>query len=167
MPRVDVKRASLREMDLAADIIRDTAEWYRPIVDPKDMAEHAVDDDWAARNFLQRECYLGRIGNEVVGFLTLQHCGEYIYVGYTYVPKRFVGRGVGRRLLTHAREVAKERGYRGVVHIGHPDATWAVRAYEKLGYDIILRDREDVLNWNSGFLRPFYEEDFVLFRRLV
>jgi len=165
MPTVSVRRATIEDMDTAADIIRSTAEWYRPIVDPKDMAEHAVDENWAARNYLQRECYLGRIGNEVVGFLTLQHAGDYIYVGYTYVPARFVGRGIGRRLLTHAAEVAKQRGYKGVVHIGHPEATWAVRAYKKMGYDIVLREREQVLAWNSGFLKPFYEEDFVLFRK--
>jgi GNAT superfamily N-acetyltransferase len=153
-------------MRIAADIIRSTAEWYRPIVAEKDMAEHSVDDEWAARNFLARECYLGRIDDEAVGFVTLQHCGEYAYVGYAYVPDRLVGRGIGRQLLSFAARVAKERGYRGIVHIAHPDAKWAVRAYQKLGYDVILRDREEVLRWNGGFLRPFYEEGFVLFRRL-
>lgn len=154
-------------MHLAAQIVRDTAEWYRPIVDPKDMVEHSVDDAWATRNFLARECYFGKIDNEVVGFLTLQHCGEYIYVGYAYVPAHLVGKGIGRGLMLHAADVARERGYRGLVHIGHPRAPWAARAYEKLGYHVALRDREEILAWNHGFLRPFYEEEFVLYRRFL
>jgi GNAT superfamily N-acetyltransferase len=137
---VAIRRAQRSEMRIAADIIRSTAEWYRPIVAEKDMAEHSVDDEWAARNFLARECYLGRIDDEAVGFVTLQHCGEYAYVGYAYVPDRLVGRGIGRQLLSFAARVAKERGYRGIVHIAHPNTV--ARAYGELARDGVIESRQ-------------------------
>lgn len=151
-------------MHVAAEIVSSTAEWYRPIVAEKDMAEHQVDDRWAQKNYLMREFYFGRVDGKTVAILSLQHCGDYLYLGYIYVRAQTVGRGLGRQLLDFAARAAAQRGYRGLVLIAHPKATWAVRAYEKFGFRALLRSRDEVLAWNGGFLRPFYEEEFVLYR---
>lgn len=151
-------------MGRAAEIVRSTADWYRPIVALQDMAEHAVDEEWALRNYRLREFYFATVDDEVIGVLSLQHSGAYIYVGYIYLDAEFVGRGYGGELLSFAARAGIDRGYRGLVLISHPDAGWAVKAYEKFGFRVRLSTREDVLAWNDGFLKPFYEENFALFQ---
>ena len=39
-PRLSIEPADRDDMDMIADFIRSTADWYRPFLDEKDMAEH-------------------------------------------------------------------------------------------------------------------------------
>ena len=157
-------RAGYPEMSIAADIIRSTASWYRPFLDPDDMGEHDIGPDWGPRNFHRREFFLGWIGADPVGVLSVQETGDYLYLGYVYLQAGEVGNGYGRRLLEFARKLAIHRGKRGLALIAHPKAKWATRAYERFGFRAVATEREDVLEWNEGWLAPYYEEGFHLYK---
>lgn len=159
-----VRRAVPEDMTRVADILRSTADWYEPLLDPKDMQEHDVDEGWAERNYERREFYVGvEPDDSVVGTVSLQAAGEYAYLGYIYLLANRVGRGYGQRLLRFAAETSRRRGYRALVLIAHPDAKWAVKAYRRFGFRVIAERRREVLRWNHGWLRPYYEEGFQLF----
>ncbi len=164
--------ASLRlrptiEPDLPAvvEILQSTVDWYRPFTDPDDLAtQHAVDLTWARENFEQREFWSATIDGEVVGVLTLQDAGDVLYLGYVYVHEDFVGNRIGRRLLDHAAAQAVARGKRGMVLISHPEATWAVKAYTKYGFECIADSDEAVCAWNDGWLATYHEQGFHLWQ---
>lgn len=136
---------------------------YAPLVDPEDMDQHDVEDSWFKENLRKREFLVLEFEGEVAGVLTLQDTGEHLYLGYVYLHVDFTGRGLGKVLLHRAWDEAQRRGKRGMVLIAHPDATWAVKAYERYGFQCIAADREHVLAWNDGWLAPYYEEGFHLF----
>jgi GNAT superfamily N-acetyltransferase len=145
------------------DILRSTADWYAPFLDKKDLeTQHEVDLEWAHENFEKREFWSAVLGGEVVGVLTIQEAGDYLYLGYVYVHENHVGKRIGRRLLDHAAEEAERRGKKGMVLIAHPEATWAVKAYTKYGFECIARREEDVVEWNDGWLEPYHEKGFQL-----
>ena len=151
------------DMPLVADFVRSSADWYRSIVDEKDMGEHAVDDNWAAVNYRRRDFYIGYDGAEPVGTISLQYLGLYAYLGYVYLDVRHVGKGYGQRLLRFAERTSRARGMRAMALIGHPKASWAKRAYLKYGFKVIETQKERVLCWQNGALRPYYEENFELY----
>ncbi|MGF1468924.1 MAG: GNAT family N-acetyltransferase [Sandaracinaceae bacterium] len=162
-----IRPAQRAEMPLAADIVRSSAAWYARILDnPEDMAEHQVDEAWADKNYALRDFYLGFEDGEAVGTLSLQYPEpSYCYIGYVYLYTRHVGKGYGRRFLRFAASRARARDCTSLVLIAHPKATWAVRAYEKFGFERVAERREAVLAWNDGWLKPYYEEGFHLFRK--
>jgi ribosomal protein S18 acetylase RimI-like enzyme len=151
------------DLPKVVEILRSTADWYRPFTDPEDLeTQHAVDLAWARENFDRREFWSATLDGEVVGVLTLQDAGDVLYLGYVYVHEEYVGRRIGRRLLDHAAAQAVARGKRGMVLISHPEATWAIKAYTKYGFTCIADSDEAVCAWNDGWLAPYHEQGFHL-----
>ena len=162
---VSVRRAlhTADDMELVAGMVRSSAEWYRAIVDEKDMVEHEVGEEWARVNFQRRRFFVGELDGEPFGTISMQTFGRYCYVGYVYLDVNFVGRGLGRVLLDHVADRARRSGLQGLALIAHPEATWATRAYLKFGFDKVADNRDAVLAWQDGVLGPYYEEDFELY----
>lgn len=147
------------------EIIRSSASWYEELVEPEDMDEHLVDEAWARRNFRRRDFHVGLVDGEVVGTISLQSVHQrHLYLGYVYLHVDHVGNGFGADLLDFAREEGERLGLEGLVLIAHPDAEWACRAYRKYGFEVIAESRDEVLRWEDGWLAPYYEEGFHLFR---
>lgn len=160
---LEIRRAVFPEMSQIAEFVRSSAEWYRPILDPQDMEEHDVDEEWAVRNYKLRDFYLGVADGVPVGTISLQYFGDYAYLGYIYLDVAHVGKGYGQKLMKFAEGVARKKGMKGMCLIAHPKATWACKAYLKYGFDILETERDQVLAWNDGFLNDYYEEGFHLF----
>jgi len=165
--RLAICPADYREMSHAADIIRSTADWYRPFLDPKDMSEHDIGPEWIDENYDRRDFYLGWHGSRPVGVLSTQEAGDHLYLGYVYVHEDETGNGYGRELLEFARKRARLDDRRGLALIAHPDAEWATKAYRRFGFEKIADRREEVLAWNDGWLSPYYEEGFQLYELRV
>jgi len=163
-PRTRIRKTVESDGDAIADILRSSADWYESFVDEDDMDQHAVADTWFAENFEEREFWTLERGGEVAGVLTIQDAGRDLYLGYVYVHVDHVGAGLGRKLLEHARRLGWQRGKENLVLLVHPEANWAIRAYEKFGFEPHLTTDEDVLAWNGGWLTDYHESGFHLYR---
>lgn len=163
MTTIRMISAGESDMEMVAKMIRSSADWYADFVSPDDLAEHYVDKDWQQRNYRLRDFYMGYDGAQAVGTISLQYFGDYAYIGYLYLDTRFVGKGYGRAFLDFAVRQARRRGMKGIVLIAHPDATWAVKAYSRYGFERIADNRRAILTWNQGALKPYYEEGFDLY----
>lgn len=162
---LEIRPAEEHHAAAIIDIIRSSADWYEEIVEPEDLSEHYVDRRWWQENAEKREFYVGLLGDEVVGTISLQDAGEdAVYLGYIYLHTDHVGNGFGGDLMDFARFRSRRNGKRSMVLIAHPEAEWARRAYLKYGFEIIAEDRSEVLAWNDGWLEPYYEEGFQLYR---
>lgn len=158
-----IRPAVREDMTKVAEFVRSSAEWYRPIVDEADMAEHEVGSEWAEVNFKRRDFYIGAVGDEQIGTISLQYFGDFAYLGYIYLDVEHVGNGYGQQLMEFAEETAREAGMKGLALIAHPQATWAKRAYLKYGFDIVETEKDRVTSWENGVLEPYYEEGFELY----
>lgn len=148
------------------DIIRfinSSVEWYKSIIDENDLDQHEVSEEWVKENLKEREFFVASVDGVPVGTLSLQFFGDYAYLGYVYIDVNYVGKGYGSKLLCYAKEESLRRGMKGMVLIAHPQATWAIKAYQKFGFELKYRERETILNWNNGCLKPYFEEYFMLF----
>lgn len=159
-----IRRATDGDKPVVMQFINSSTEWYRSLINEDDISEHQVDDAWADENFKRREFYIGYTPEgEPVGTVTLQFFGDYTYLGYVYVDTRFVGKGYGGQLLDFAKTESMARGMKGMVLIAHPKATWAIKAYQKYGFELKYRDKADIFAWNDGALKPYYEDYFMMF----
>jgi len=161
--RLEITKATRSEMSTIASLVRSSADWYRPFVDEKDMAEHDVDEAWQEKNYERRTFYLGRIRGKAIGTISTQSLGDYAYLGYIYLDVDHVGKGHGRTLMKFAEQKLRDSGKKGMSLIAHPEATWAKKAYLKYGFEVVSKEKEEVLAWQDGALKPYYEEGFQLY----
>jgi GNAT superfamily N-acetyltransferase len=160
-----ISPARLEHMTDVVDIISSSAKWYEGFVDPKDMTEHHVDAEWARENFTKRDFYVARVDDQIVGTITLQEVNDaYIHLEYEYQQTEHVGQGYGGMKLDWAAKEARRRGKKALVLIAHPEADWAIRAYEKFGFKRVFTDKKDILNWCDGWMKPYYEEGFHFYQ---
>lgn len=130
-----IQRANFEDMKKIARFINSSAEWYRPIVDPKDMSEHCVDQKWMKKNYEMRDFYIGTDEQKNdVGTISMQYFGKQTYLGYIYLDASHVGKGHGKRLMDFAKFMSEKKGQDSMILIAHPDAKWAIKAYEKYGF---------------------------------
>lgn len=159
-----IRRAKREEMSKIADFITSSADWYAKFVDEKDMSEHTPDESWCQRNFHKRDFYIGNDGQFDVGTISMQEMNGFAYLGYIYLDTKHMGKGYGHELMRFAKQKAKDRGLKGMVLIAHPEANWAVKAYTKFGFQLVSKARKEVLSWNNGALKSYYEEGFHLYK---
>lgn len=158
-----IKPAQREDMDTIAKFIRSSAEWYAQFVDKKDLSEHYVDDTWKEENFKKRDFYVGKTRKEAVGTISLQYFEDITYLGYIYLHTDHVGKGFGHQLMDHAKDISQQKDQEAMVLIAHPQAHWAVKAYEKYGFKKYMTKKSDILNWKDGLLESYYEEGFHLY----
>lgn len=163
-PLLIIRPAKIDDMPKIAQFIASSAKWYEPFVDPKDMSEHKPGSKWIKDNYQKRDFYIAKTPEREIGTISTQFFGQVAYLGYVYLDASQAGRGYGHKLLDHARAICLSKpGVNKMCLIAHPKATWAVRAYEKYGFHRIETQKEKILQYNNGFMKPYYEEGFHLY----
>jgi RimJ/RimL family protein N-acetyltransferase len=159
-----VRRAQWDDMPKIARFISSSASWYEPFLDPKDMEEHQVGHQWIRENYEKRDFYIAKTPKEEIGTISTQFFGDVAYLGYIYLDTKQAGKGYGPKLIDHAKAICLSKpGVNKMCLIAHPEARWAVKAYKRYGFKRILTRKEDILKYNGGFLKGYYEEGFHLY----
>src|SRR6185295_582501 len=122
------------DFDLIWAIINDGAQAYKGIIPADRWTE-----PYMSREKLQREIDEGVVfwGYEETGTLAgvmgIQPVQDVTLIRHAYVRTSSQKRGIGARLLSHLRELANSP-----VLIGTwADAVWAIRFYERFGFQIV------------------------------
>ena len=76
------------------------------------------------------ECYIENnptfvieVARNAVGFYSLEHISAAeVELGFLFVEPDFIGKGYGRKLITHAQEEARHLGYGKMIIQGDPNA---------------------------------------------
>lgn len=158
-----IRRATDDDKAYIIHVINSSLAWYTSLIDKNDLGDHAVNDAWAMQNMADREFFIAESEGCAVGTLSMQFFNDYAYLGYVFIDAQEVGKGFGRKLLEFAELEAKKHNMKGLALLAHPQASWAIKAYQKFGFKLICRDKKDILAWNQGVLKPYYEEFFMLF----
>jgi N-acetylglutamate synthase-like GNAT family acetyltransferase len=139
-----IRRCGSQDFERIWTIINDGARAYKGII---------PDDCWTepymSRKQLQQEIDEGVVfwgyedSGALSGVMGLQYVCDVTLIRHAYVLTTTQKRGIGTQLLSHLRELAK-----GPVLIGTwADATWAIRFYEKLGFQVVnAREKDQLLD---------------------
>jgi N-acetylglutamate synthase-like GNAT family acetyltransferase len=129
-----IRRCDDRDMDQIGAIINDGAQAYKGIIPADRWTE-----PYMSREKLQHEIDEGVVfwGFEetgtLVGVMGIQQVQDVTLIRHAYVRTTSQKRGIGAHLLSHLRELAS-----GPVLIGTwADAAWAIRFYERYGFQIV------------------------------
>ena len=123
-------------------VINDAADAYRGII-PEDRWQ----DPYMPRHELQEEITAGveffgyAIDDKLIGLMGIQDRGDVTLMRHAYVQTNHRRQGIGSELLRYLqRQTSKP------ILIGTwADAGWAIRFYEKHGYQLVTRAEKDRL----------------------
>ncbi|MGZ8932713.1 MAG: GNAT family N-acetyltransferase [Halobacteriota archaeon] len=126
--------------------------WKEPYMSAKELAEE-VETGVRFYGWIKEGALLGVAG--------IQHCGDVDLIRHCYVFTDCQGQGIGsallRYLLNHAR--APE------VLVGTwEDATWAIRFYERHGFELVSREEKDRLLYSYWTIPERQIETSVVLR---
>jgi GNAT superfamily N-acetyltransferase len=137
-----IRRCGEGDFEAIWEIVNDGARAYEGII-PADCWT----EPYMSREKLQREMAAGVMfwgfedEGRLLGVMGLQEVQDVTLIRHAYVRSDAQKRGVGGRLLAHLRELTD-----GPVLIGTwTDAVWAIRFYEKHGYQMVEREEKDRL----------------------
>jgi GNAT superfamily N-acetyltransferase len=137
-----IRRCSDRDFDVIWTIINDGARAYKGIIPADRWTE-----PYMSREKLRHEISEGVVfwGDEDAGSLTgvmgIQAVQDVTLIRHAYVRTTSQKRGIGARLLSHLRQLASTP-----VLIGTwADAVWAIRFYERHGFQLVGPDEKDQL----------------------
>jgi len=137
-----IRQCDERDFELIWTIINDGARAYRGVIpedrwtEPymsKEKLQHEIDEGVVFWGYEESGTLLGVMGIQQVQDVTL--------IRHAYVRTGSQKRGIGAQLLAHLREMA-----RGPVLIGTwADAVWAIRFYERHGFQMVGSEEKNRL----------------------
>jgi N-acetylglutamate synthase-like GNAT family acetyltransferase len=143
-----IRQCHDRDVEQLWAIINDGAQAYKGIIPADRWA-----DPYMSREKLQHEIDAGVVfwgceeTGSLAGVMGLQPVQDVILIRHAYVRTSSQKRGIGARLLSHVLELAN-----GPVLIGTwADAVWAIRFYQKHGFQVVGPQEKDRLlkkYWN-------------------
>src|SRR5215831_12000949 len=137
-----IRPCEKREFDEIYATINDGAGAYKGVI-PRDCWT----EPYMSRDELEHEIDRGVVfwgyqeGGALVGVMGLESVEDVTLIRHAYVLTASQRLGIGGRLLSHARELAKTP-----ILIGTwADALWAIRFYEKHGFHLVGEEQKDRL----------------------
>ena len=137
-----IRRCDPRDFELMYAIVNDGAQAYKGIIPsdrwtepymPAEELQHEIDDGvvfWGYED-----------GGRLVGVMGSQQVQDVTLIRHAYVLTTNQGQGIGARLLSHLCQLTNDP-----VLIGTwADAVWAIRFYEKHGFQVVSTDEKNRL----------------------
>ena len=131
-----------RDFDLIGEIINDGARAYKGIIPEDRWTEPYMSMEKLRHEMEQGVEFWGYEENKILlGVMGIQPAQDVTLIRHAYVRSGSQNSGIGGRLLSHLRELAT-----GPVLIGTwAAAVWAIRFYEKYGFQLVSPLEKDRL----------------------
>jgi len=137
-----IRRCEDRDFEVIWDIVNDGARAYKGIIPADRWTE-----PYMSREKLRHEIEDGVVfwgyedGGSLVGVMGIQPVKDVTLIRHAYVRSSSQKRGFGGHLLSHLRGLAS----RPVLIGTWADAIWAIRFYEKYGFELVGPEEKDRL----------------------
>jgi GNAT superfamily N-acetyltransferase len=137
-----IRRCDERDFDLIWAIINDGAQAYKGIIPADRWTEPYMSAEKLRHEIGDGVIFWGyEEAGALVGVMGIQQVLDVTLIRHAYLLTSQQRRGIGGRLLSHLRERAQ-----GPVLIGTwADAAWAIRFYEKHGFQKVTPQEKDRL----------------------
>jgi GNAT superfamily N-acetyltransferase len=137
-----IRRCDDRDVDPIWAIVNDGASAYKDVIPADCWREPYMSRDELRREIEDGVTFWGyEESNGLEGVMGVQQVQDVTLIRHAYVRTGSQNRGIGGRLLSHLRNLAQSP-----VLIGTwADAIWAIRFYEKHGFQAVSPEQKDRL----------------------
>lgn len=137
-----IRKCTESDFDKICSIVNDAAQAYKGVIPPdrwndeymtKEELRHEIDDGvefWGYED-----------GGELIGVMGIQPVQDATLIRHAYVITAKRNKGIGGELLSYLRKLTD----RPILMGTWADAVWAVRFYEKNGFELVTEEEKDKL----------------------
>jgi ribosomal protein S18 acetylase RimI-like enzyme len=137
------------DFNAVLEVINDAARAYKGVIPDDRWKEPYMSADELRREVEAGVQFFGQMtGEHLLGVAGIQALKDTTLIRHAYVPPAFQRMGLGTRLLKHLMGLV---GTHEVLVGTWADATWAIRFYEKHGFEVVSpREKDRLLRayWN-------------------
>jgi GNAT superfamily N-acetyltransferase len=139
-----IRKCKATDREIIHRIINDAALTYKGVI-PWDCWHEPYMSMAELMGEMGEMTFFGWEEGGLLGVMGFQSVKDVTLIRHAYVLPEYQRRGIGSSLLSYARDLAKTRLLVGT----WSDATWAIRFYEKHGFQL-LPNKEELLRkyWN-------------------
>lgn len=137
-----IRRCDSSDFEAIYAIVNDAAQAYRGVI-PADCWK----EPYMSKQELKHEMDEGVVfwgyeeGGELIGVTGIQHIQDVTLIRHAYVRTAKQNQGIGRKLLSYL----QKQTTRPVLIGTWADALWAIRFYEKNGFQLVPQEEKDRL----------------------
>ena len=137
-----IRRCDDRDFELIWAIINDGSQAYKGIIPADRWTEPYMSQEKLRHEIDDGVVFWGcEEDGTLAGVMGIQPVQDVTLIRHAYVRTSSQKRGIGARLLSHLREMAD-----GPVLIGTwADAVWAIRFYERYGFEVVGAEEKNRL----------------------
>lgn len=137
-----IRQCDLTDFGSIWTVINDGAQVYRETIPADRWAEPYMSREELHHQISENVIFWGyQEDDAIVGVMGLQHVQDVTLIRHAYVRTRSQKRGIGTLLLSHLRGLTTSP-----VLIGTwADAAWAIRFYEKHGFQLVTSQEKEHL----------------------
>lgn len=137
-----IRRCDECDFDLIWEIVNDGAQAYKGIIPADRWHEPYMSRDELRHEICEGVTFWGcEESGALAGVMGIQAVQDVTLIRHAYVRTDWQKRGIGAQLLAHLRTLVE-----GPVLIGTwADAVWAIRFYEKHGFEVVGREEKNRL----------------------
>ena len=137
-----IRQCDERDFEVIWTIINDGAQAYKGTIPADCWTEPYMSKEELLHEMRDGVVFWGyEEGGELIGVMGIQPVRDVTLIRHAYVRTDSQKRGVGAQLLAHLREMAT-----GPVLIGTwTDAVWAIRFYERHGFQLLSSEEKNRL----------------------
>ena len=133
-----IRHCTERDFEETWAVINDGAQAYRGVIPADRWHEPYMQKAELQREIDNRVVFWGyEEEGRLIGVMGIQDVRDVTLIRHAYVRTDAQGKGIGGKLLSHLRQLAKNPLLIGT----WADATWAIRFYERHGFEL-LSDQE-------------------------
>jgi GNAT superfamily N-acetyltransferase len=137
-----IRRCDTQDFNRIRAIINDGARAYKGIIPNDCWTEPYMSTDHLQHEINEGVIFWGYVDNGALsGVMGIQHVRDVTLIRHAYVLTGSQKRGIGALLLAHLRELSN----RPVLIGTWAAATWAIRFYEKHGFQLVTPREKDQL----------------------
>ena len=137
-----IRRCEDRDLELIWTIVNDAAQAYKGIIPADRWSEPYMPIEELRHEIADGVVFWGfEEAGMLQGVMGLQQVQDVTLIRHAYVRTSIQKRGIGGRLLTHLQELASSPILVGT----WADAVWAIRFYEKHGFQLVSKTEKDRL----------------------
>jgi GNAT superfamily N-acetyltransferase len=137
-----IRRCEDGDFDLIWAIINDGSHAYKGVIPEDRWTEPYMSRDKLRHEIENGVAFWGyEEGGTLAGVMGIQQVQDVTLIRHAYVRTSHQKKGIGGRLLSHLRRLAKGRMLIGT----WADAAWAIRFYENNGFQVVDSEQKDRL----------------------
>lgn len=165
MRSVGFSKATIADIDYIAEVLESVSPMYEKLL--PGVFEQRIKKYRAFKKLpVNYEIWLIIHQSEPIGFMGIESLtAQVVYMAAFYLHSEYHSLRLGSRTIEKLSSNLRQDGYSELILFAHQSADWAIKFYQKNGFEIVSKDNQEISRYRKGILAGYFLPHPVLMRK--